>query len=256
MKMKETSKSSSPKYTREDWIAYARKVLVENGVDDVKVDRLATQMRVTRGGFYWHFKDRQDLLDALFSDWEVRNYFEIAQVKARWARSEPDLSELVVLWLGEDPSFPAFDMAIRVWARKAPLVADAVRRVDEAWISLLGELFFKSGFGEIESLVRARVTYFHQIGYYALGIAEEQADRIRLAPYYYEVLTGHSPSADLVEKLNALQVPEAKGVRRNPRGTAARADGAPARKASKRSKAGGAVGKLGGGSDTDPAPAD
>lgn len=230
MKKREDSKSSSPKYTRDDWIANARKVLVENGVDDVKVDRLATQMQVTRGGFYWHFKDRQDLLDALFSDWEVRNYFEIAQVKARWARTSPDLSEIVFLWLNEDPSFPAFDMAIRVWARKAPLVADAVRRVDDAWISLLSELFLKGGLGENESLVRARVTYFHQIGYYALGITEDKADRIRLAPYYYEVLTGHSASDDLVEKLNNLLMPEAKGVRRRPRGTAPGKESAQIRK--------------------------
>jgi AcrR family transcriptional regulator len=44
------------RFSREDWIASARKVLVESGVDDVKIDRLARKMKVTRGSFYWHFQ--------------------------------------------------------------------------------------------------------------------------------------------------------------------------------------------------------
>ncbi len=109
-----------PRLTREDWLATAKTALVASGIDDVKVDRLAKRMNVTRGSFYYHFKDRQDLVDALLRDWEVRNRVEIAQVRDRWAAAGPDLSEVVAIWLGEEAGALAFDLAIRHWARRRP----------------------------------------------------------------------------------------------------------------------------------------
>lgn len=210
--------TASRRFTREDWIASARKTLVERGIDEVKVDRLARQMRVTRGSFYWHFEHRKDLLDALLTDWEARNYFELAQIRARWARSVPDLTEVVAIWLGEDPNFPSFDVAIRSWARRAPEVAQSVERVDKAWIGLLQELFEMSGYDSDESLVRARVTYFHQIGYYALGMREELSERLRLVPLYYAVLTGRALTPELTETLQR-QIPTREKPTRKPRAT-------------------------------------
>lgn len=203
-----------------DWVAAARKVLVVSGVDDVKVDRLAKKLKVTRGSFYWHFKHRNDLLNALLQDWEVRNRVEIAQIEDRWELAEPDLSEVVAIWLGEDPAFPAFDLAIRVWARKTPAVMSVVRRIDDAWVALLTGLFRRSGMSEEESFVRGRVIYFHQIGYYALGIEEAIADRVRLAPTYYRVLTGAEPTKTHGEVLARFREPPAAA--RKPRKPAAK----------------------------------
>jgi len=194
-------KTAPQHLNREDWVAAARKVLVKSGIDDVKVDQLARQIRVTRGSFYWHFKSRQELLDALLQDWEARNHTELAEIRERWSQSTPDLSEVVAIWLSEDPGFPAFDMAIRIWARKSSNVSQAVRRVDNAWIALLTDLFRYSGFGKTESMVRARIAYFHQVGYYALAIPESIEDRLALAPFYYQTLTGRDPGPHLAEAI-------------------------------------------------------
>lgn len=159
---------------------------------------------MTRGSFYYHFENRKDLLDTLLRDWEVRNKVEIAQVRDRWADSNPDLSEIVLIWLGEDPNFLAFDMAIRLWARRVAAVAKAVHRVDETWIKLLTDLFEKSGFALEESLIRARVTYFHQIGYNALNVKEDLSERLKLVPLYYQVLTGKRPGEQLEAVITKL----------------------------------------------------
>ncbi|RZF63882.1 TetR/AcrR family transcriptional regulator [Sphingomonas populi] len=190
--------------TREDWIAVARKVLVKSGIDDVKVDRLAKRMKVTRGSFYWHFEDRQALLDALLEDWRGRNVREIEQIAARWATTPLDFVEVVRIWLGEDPIVPQFDTAIRAWARKSPAVARLVHETDKAWVTLLQSHFTRMGLGPDESLVRARVVYFHQIGYYALAIDESIEERVRLAPFYNEVLTGQRPTPELEAMLRSL----------------------------------------------------
>ena len=59
--------------TREHWILAARKALIKGGIGAVRIVPLAAALKVTRGGFYWHFKGRQDLLDALLVDWVQTN---------------------------------------------------------------------------------------------------------------------------------------------------------------------------------------
>ncbi|WP_129778328.1 TetR/AcrR family transcriptional regulator [Peristeroidobacter soli] len=190
--------------SREDWIAAARKVLVKSGVDSVKVDRLANDLRATRGSFYWHFTDRDELLNALLHDWEVNNYVAISTIRARWASSTPDLTELIEWWVREGTESPAFGMAIRTWARGDATVEDVMHRVDNEWINLVQLLFSPETYDESERLVRARVVYFHQVGYHALAMREPQEERLRLIPYYYKVLTGREASDNLFNALRAI----------------------------------------------------
>jgi AcrR family transcriptional regulator len=191
--------------SREDWIEAARLVLISSGVDDVKVDRLAKKLAVTRGSFYWHFKHRKALLDALLSGWETQNRNELAQIRARTELTDAGVIEAVSIWLSEDPAYPTFDMAIRFWARKSPMVAQLVREIDEEWIMLLVAIFEASGDDRMMALARARVTYFHQIGYYALAIDESLEDRFALAPYYHQILTGQNGGSALAETIEALR---------------------------------------------------
>ena len=55
---------SGESYTRDEWVAMARKLLIREGIAGVKIDRLAKRLGVTRGGFYWRFTGLNDLLDA------------------------------------------------------------------------------------------------------------------------------------------------------------------------------------------------
>lgn len=191
--------------TRNDWVTAARDILVHSGVEEVKVDRVARKARVTRGGFYWHFKNRDALLEALLRDWEARNHLEIAQVRARWALTAPELDEIIAMWLSEEPSFQAFSVAVRNWAAKSRTVADVMHRIDEEWISLLKHLFDRSGYDAVDSLVRARVAHFHQVGYHALALRESIDVRIDLAPRYYKILTGRDASESLLALLESIR---------------------------------------------------
>src|SRR5690606_8144311 len=101
-----------------------------------------------------------------------KNYLAIATVRTRWARSKPDLNELVDVWFGETAGAPTFDMAIRAWARSAADVERVMHRVDGEWIALLQLLFPEGMYDQSERLVRARVVYFQQVGYRALALRE------------------------------------------------------------------------------------
>ena len=77
-------RSASPRNSlgREDWILAARTTLIRDGISAVNVLPLAGKLKVTRGGFYWHFRNRADLLDALLADWEANNTAAFEKVVA------------------------------------------------------------------------------------------------------------------------------------------------------------------------------
>ena len=174
-----------------DWVGAARRALIRAGIGAVKVERLADELGVTRGSFYWHFASRDALLDALVRDWEETN---TAPILDAVAEAGPDghaqFTALVRVWIEETAFNPAYDAALRDWARHSREVAQAVRRVDARRITLLERIFRRLGYGDDAALVRARVTYFHQVGYYALEIHESKARRFELLPLYYEILSG------------------------------------------------------------------
>lgn len=180
------------KVSSERWVETAHRVLVEEGIAGVKVDRLAHRLGVTRGGFYHNFRDREELLDALLHRWKRECRFlpglpasrALADVGA-WFDSAVDR---LIVESGYDHDF---DMAVREWARSDERAARAVERSDRERMGTLQRVFDALGYSEDEARVRARVFYYHQIGYYAIGVRESIAARKRNAHLYIDILCGH-----------------------------------------------------------------
>lgn len=189
----ENNKSS--RLTRTDWLVAARDALITEGKDALKIERLAKKLDVTRGGFYWHFRDRDDLLDALLKSWEQETnvLFEQA-LQGDHADGMSEFCALCRSWVNEDIYNPAYDSAVRDWARVSKRAKKAVKRVDCTRIDIIKRIFLDIGYPEDESFIRARVAYFHQVGYYTLGVGETRPQRRKLVPLYVEVLTGYKVS--------------------------------------------------------------
>ena len=81
------------KVTQEDWLRMARNTLVLDGVDQVKILALAERMQVSRSSFYWYFRDREELLQALLQDWEASN---TARILAHCALPAASISAAVL----------------------------------------------------------------------------------------------------------------------------------------------------------------
>lgn len=151
--------------SRQDWVDAARRALIDGGVDAIKVDRLARQMNITRGSFYWHFSARSDLLDALLNDWAgsavvpFREAYETAD-----GAPDRQLRQLLALFTGDGGLDPAHEAAMRGWARLDPETASVVRSADAERIGLLEQVFVALGFDGDEAQDRARIGYYHQIG--------------------------------------------------------------------------------------------
>src|ERR1700733_10285364 len=104
--------------TRKDWLDAAREMLIESGIERVKVAPLAAHLGVSRGSFYWHFRDRKELLDLLVSGW-----LETALETMRAVVDERDLTavdrfeKFMRVWVQGEPYCPIYDLAIRRWAQ-------------------------------------------------------------------------------------------------------------------------------------------
>jgi AcrR family transcriptional regulator len=176
---------------RQGWLDAARNALIREGIAGVKVGKIARRLKVTRGGFYWFFDSHKQLLDELLLDWERRNTAGFESVLRKSGRNGmAEFQALVDVWLNEKAYSPAWDAAVRDWARVSSKVANAVRRTDDARIDILKQVFLDMGCKDEEAFVRARICYFHQVGYYALGVRESREQRLRLMPLYTRVLTG------------------------------------------------------------------
>jgi AcrR family transcriptional regulator len=191
----EAGKPRKPKsgaLQKQDWVTAARKLLIKRGIANVKVEPLADAMAVTTGSFYWHFSGRQELYDALLKDWYDTNTAPLIEA-VKTAGSDPRRQYLAFfgVWVLERDFDPKYDQAIRDWARTSKKVADVLREVDDARIRLLLEIFENFGYAGLDAEMRARVTYYHQVGYYAMHVKELRERRLELAPYYADILTGH-----------------------------------------------------------------
>ena len=177
--------------SREAWIAAAIGVLEKKGIANVKVDRLSRQLKVTRGSFYFHFRNLKDLLDSLREEWRQRNcrpFQDLLHVEFSDGLARFDA--VTGVWIREDPFSPRLDLAIRDWARSSAAIAAEVTRQDDFRMSLLVDAFMAMGYDADESLIRARITYFQQIGYYATYFKEPPAERKRFRPLYTRILVG------------------------------------------------------------------
>ena len=175
----------------QDWLAAAEKRLISGGIDSVKIGLLAKDLGVTRGSFYWQFKDRGHLLDVMLASWHSFSLgiFDDLLLKEGSCGMDEFL-RLVHLWIDEEQFDAGLEAAIRDWARVSEDVAEVVKDVDEGRIKAIKRIFLDFGYEDDEAFIRARITYFHQVGYYTIGYNETLDERMALLPLYVSVLTG------------------------------------------------------------------
>lgn len=126
---------------RESWIEEGLRVLAVGGPEVVRVEPLAKALGVTKGGFYWHFRDRQALLGAMLDTWETTLVDQAIEIADRGGGSGRTRLRRLFAAAGERPGILDLELAVRDWARREPAVAEPVTRVDNRRLAYLRPLF-------------------------------------------------------------------------------------------------------------------
>ena len=131
--------------SKQEWLEIGLKSLSEDGIAGLKVERLAKALGIARAGFYWHFKNREDLLHQLLDYW-VHELTEVVTTNADVLALEPKkrLSKTAEMVLEYD--LGRYDMAIRQWALTDAGATRAVRKTNRIRLDFIRGAFRELGF--------------------------------------------------------------------------------------------------------------
>jgi AcrR family transcriptional regulator len=179
----------------EGWPEAAYELLLESGVDSVKIQPLAARLKLSRTSFYWFFRDREELLAALVAKWRDKNTGGLIKQSEAYAESIAEaMLNVFDCWLDKSLFDSQFEFAVRSWALQSIEVTSAVQAADQKRLEAMKRMFMRFGFGDISADVRARTMYLTQIGYISTQPTEDLAMRMRRIPEYVEIFTGEAPS--------------------------------------------------------------
>jgi AcrR family transcriptional regulator len=161
---------------RPRWIDAGLHALASGGPGAVRVDALARELGVTRGGFYWHFKDRRALLDEMLDTWERRSTDEVLERVEREGGDARDKVRRAGMLTFSRELLP-IDLAVRDWARRDPAVAERLRRVDDRRMNYLRRLIgtFDADGDDVEA--RAMLAFALAIGNHFVAAGHEGRSR-------------------------------------------------------------------------------
>lgn len=195
------TKSSRPRGSKTLWLNAAYDLLIEGGIDAVKVMPLAKRLNLTRTGFYWYFEDISELHRAIIQRWEDQNTGQlVARCQAETANIGESLFHLMDCWLDHTLFDAPLDLAIRNWARFDPALQQRLDQADTRRIKAVSDMFIRHGYSKEQADVRSLTVIYTQIGYISMQVTENRAERLARVPHYVELFASACPAASAVER--------------------------------------------------------
>ena len=178
-KVKKAKKT--PRLGRVEWIDAAFKTLTESGITSIHIEALAKRLGVTKGSFYWHFKDRTELLNAVLEKW--RDQYVIAKIEHLGGDSKKrlvNLLDVVPRKHGSKHTGGSMELAMRSWARYDDNAAQAVAEVDTLRVDYVRKLLIEMGIDEKEAEARAFIIYSYVMcqGIFSFDKGDDMLERI------------------------------------------------------------------------------
>jgi AcrR family transcriptional regulator len=144
--------------SKAEWLQTALKLLEAEGVEAIRVERIARELGISRSGFYWHFKDRDDLRAQMVEYW-AHEFSEVVTANAMILEGPPRkrLEQTMEMLLDND--LTRYEAPIHAWANADPAIASRVRQVYRQRMEFLRQIFRDLGFAGDELEMRTRLFF-------------------------------------------------------------------------------------------------
>jgi AcrR family transcriptional regulator len=151
---------------RDTWIKAAIAILADHGAEGLRVEVLAKRLGVTKGSFYWHFKDRRDLLDAVLTLWKDGRIRDIRkQTQAQPGGEVAALLHTIEVYSSaRNRRGISIEAAVRDWARRDAQASAVVDEVDAERLACACRLFLACGVEQKEAQARSVMLYAYVFG--------------------------------------------------------------------------------------------
>ena len=178
--------SKTERLNREDWIRGALEILVTAGVAGVKIVPLAKCLGVTSGSFYWHFKDRRELHDALLDYWE-REMTDAAIEAAKHFEGSPEERIWRLMEQVMTAGLARLDLAFWHWGQSDAAAQTVFLRTLNKRFAFAKWMFEQVGFSKTQAEARGRMMVVYMMGESTL-IPDAPGKRKKLLKLKYEIL--------------------------------------------------------------------
>ena len=173
------SKSTGKRITRDQWLSKALEIFGKTGEDGLHVEKLARELGVAKSGFYWHFKDRADLLKQLLDYW-AHEYTEVVTQNPLLLMTPPRERLLMIATYVFEQNLTEFDAAMQVWSNKDAKIAKTVRKATDMRLAFAGKAFQELGFEGDDLEMRTRLFIGYQSNERQIyGANKKMARRLR-----------------------------------------------------------------------------
>ena len=139
--------------SKSDWLERALEVLSAEGVQGIRVERLARDLKISKSGFYWHFADRVDLLRQLLDYWAYE-FTKVVTQNQELLKVSPKVRLNQIASLLRNHNLTKYELSIRAWAAHDPKVAEVVAQVYRQRMDYIREVFEQLGFSGDELEMR------------------------------------------------------------------------------------------------------
>ncbi|NEW07390.1 TetR family transcriptional regulator [Paenibacillus sp. SYP-B3998] len=149
--------------TSDDWIRAGLETLSQSGIASVKIEAIARKLKISKGSFYHYFRDRAELLEAMFFYWEVHLTREVIREMENSGMSAKEQFQALVY--GSFSHTIRLQSAILAWANQDEQIAERVKEIEQERVQYIERLFNEMGLPPAESKVRAEISYFTFLGW-------------------------------------------------------------------------------------------
>ncbi len=153
--------------SKDDWVRAALFAMADDGTAAVAVEPLAARLGTTKGSFYWHFRNREQLIADALDLWEREGTDEVIAELAPVSDPVVRLRRLFEIAIGDDDAGGQADIGLLA-AANDPVVGPVLRRVADKRLDFLEHIFREIGFAAGESRQRARIAYSAFLGWFEL----------------------------------------------------------------------------------------
>jgi len=169
------------KLTREEWLGRALDILAREGGARLRIDTLCSKMKVTKGSFYWHFRNRDDFVTNLLG-YYLRFSNRTVLDAVGPLTNDPHLCLCTILEIVQAKRLGRYEVLMRSWAASDSRVSRIIREGERQRMKFVGELFRRLGFRGTELEDRTRLFVSFQRGEnvaFTREPAKGRRDRIR-----------------------------------------------------------------------------
>lgn len=144
--------------SKAEWLKAALELLGKEGVEAIRVERIARELGISKSGFYWHFKNRDDLRKHMVDYW-AHEFSEVVTANPMILEGSPRkrLEQTMEMFLDHDLTI--YEVPMRTWAETDPAIAKRLRQVYRQRMEYLRQIFRDLGFDGDELEVRTRLFF-------------------------------------------------------------------------------------------------